>query len=146
MKVFAKALLVIAGLPLATWTGIGAYWAFLRWNGEAATYHFAAMVGLRGFIDLPIQLLSVAFSFLLVHRALLRISASVLALACVLTGMLAIAGEAIGMHARERDAAFADRVHALSPHVIGPIVLLAVAFVSRWLPRTAERRTAGEAQ
>lgn len=46
------------GVPAATWLGIDAYWLSLRASGEAPAYHVAAMVGLRGLLAGPMQLLA----------------------------------------------------------------------------------------
>ena len=135
---------VALGIPGATWLGIGAYWSFLRWTGEAPAYYVGSMFGLRGLVAAPLQVVTMV-ALAAVSRALLRRSSWVLLLAaCACTALLAVAGDAFGMHLlRCESVATAHRVWDLLPHVVGPAVLVLVLCVtprSRSASMTSDRR------
>lgn len=123
-----KVLAMAIGLPLATWFGIDAYWSFLRWCGEVPLYYVAAMVGLRGLLTAPLQVLVVGMLAVMARRELARLPWWSLGVAAVLAALLAIAGDAIGMRYSHRaDPATAGAFWQFAPHLIGPLVLIAAA-------------------
>jgi hypothetical protein len=144
MHATAKVLLVAAGVPLATWLGIGAYWEWLRWTHEAPTYHVASMARLRACLFAPLQLIVMGVLAFVTRAAIRETSWRVLMIACAVAAVLGAAGDAIGLH-YELDQAptAAHRVWDLSPHLVGPAVLLLLVLASLWVPhRTTQPSSA----
>lgn len=121
----SKTSFIALGVPVATWLGIAGFWSCLRWVGEAPTYYVGSMVGLRGLLVGPVQLVTMAVLALVLRAVLSKTSWVVLAAACMTAGGLAITGDAVGMHFfRDGAQQTADRVWDWAPHFVGPTVML----------------------
>ena len=135
MQATAKILLVAAGVPFSTWFGIGAYWEWLRWSGEAPTYYVASMARLRACDFAPLQFVVMCVLAVVTRAAIRETSWIVLAIACAVAAVLGAVGDAIGMqYELGKSAAAAHRVWDLSPHLVGPAVVLLLVLASLWAP------------
>ena len=137
-----KTAFIAGGVPIATWFGIAGFWSYLRWTGEAPTYYVGSMVGLRGLLAGPIQLVTMVVLALVLRAAIARTSWIVLALACVAAAGLAVTGDAIGMHYfRVGSQQTADSVWDFAPHLVGPTVVLLILGALPWAPNTPQQPT-----
>jgi hypothetical protein len=133
---------IAVAVPVATWLGIAGFWSYLQWTGEAPTHYVGSMVGLRGLLVGPVQLVTTVVLALVLRAVLARTSWIVLAAACVASGALAITGDAIGMHFfRHGGQPTADRVWDLAPHFVGPTVMLLIVCARPWAPHEPQQPT-----
>lgn len=122
-----KTAFIAVGVPIATWCGIAGFWSYLRWTGEAPTYYVGSMVGLRGLLAGPIQLVTMVVLGLTLRATLARTSWIVLGAAGVVAGVFAITGDAIGMHFFRGGAQeTAHDIWDWAPHLVGPAVVLLI--------------------
>ena len=135
-----KTAFIAVGVPIATWFGIAGFWSYLRWTGEAPTYYVGSMVGLRGLLVGPIQLVTMVVLGLALRAALARTSWIVLGAAGVVAGVFAITGDAIGMHFFRGGAQeTAHHIWDWAPHLVGPAVVLLIICALPWAPRRSSR-------
>ena len=140
MSSVLKTAFIGVGVPIATWFGIDVFWSYLRWTGEAPTYYVASMVGLRGMLVGPVQLVTMGVLAFVLRAAIARTSWIVLVPACVVAAGLGFTGDAIGMHySRECAQQTAEDVWDLAPHVVGPTVVLLILCALPWAPNTAQQ-------
>lgn len=126
---------IVVGVPVATWLGIGTYWAELRSSGEAPAYYVGSMVGLRGFLVMPVQLLAMSLLALVARKILVASSWTVLVIACAIAGAFAYVGDATGMHYfRSGEPDMAHTAWDTLPHFVGPAVIILVTLASPWAP------------
>lgn len=111
-------LLVALGPCAATWLGVGAYWYWLRWTGEAPAYYVASMFWLRGLLTAPMQLAILCALVFVLRDLLLPASSRLLAFTCGLAALLALGGEILGSNRPD----FLD----VSPYFAGPTALSAM--------------------
>ncbi|MCA8943783.1 MAG: hypothetical protein KDB80_14565 [Planctomycetes bacterium] len=127
-----KLTFVTFGLPLASWFGIAVFWSCLREVDEVPAYFMGSMVGLRAWSEGRLQVLVMAVSSSLLFSSVVRTSWPTLGAACIVTAMLSMAGDAIGLRLLEHDLdQTADFIWGWTPHVAGPVAALLVVAVGR---------------